>query len=109
MVPATTGTGTWTIDVDAQWSDERDRVSNIDAQKPIGFRWVDADIGVRMDFGSLSVEPFGTVQWLEAQTEDGRSSTDDLFFGGGVRSSWEAESASTRYALRRDPARRRPE
>jgi hypothetical protein len=79
------GGGTWEVTLDAQFTDEEDRVYNNDADKPNGNLWVDGVIGYRLSFqDSLFITPFGEVQFLRALDQDGGSSDNDTFFGGGV-------------------------
>lgn len=79
------GGSTWEVTVDAQLTDEDDRVFNNDAEKPNGYLWVDGTVGYRMVFmDALFVTPFGEVQFLRALDDDGSSSDNETFFGGGV-------------------------
>jgi hypothetical protein len=77
--------GVWELRVDGSWSDKKDRVYNYDAQKPIGHIWADGSIGYRLDIGrSLAIAPKALAQFIKAVDENGRSSSNELFFGGGV-------------------------
>lgn len=92
------GWGTWVIDGDGQWSDRDDRIFNNEAQKPQGFLWVDGEVGFRFDFGSFSVTPLGMAQWSRSLKEDGRGRSQQLFFGGGVRSRYDMNELFSLYA-----------
>jgi len=79
------GSSTWEITLDAQLTDEEDRIFNNDAEKPNGHLWVNGTVGYRMLFmDSLFVTPFGEVQFLRALDIDGSSSDNETFFGGGM-------------------------
>ncbi|MCA8944369.1 MAG: hypothetical protein KDB80_17525 [Planctomycetes bacterium] len=92
------GLGTWAIQIDGKWADDRDRVTNSDAQLPIGHRWVEGELGLRFDFGSIAVQPFGTVQWVNALQESGVRNSEDVFFGGGVEMTWDLGDSMSLFA-----------
>ncbi len=82
--PQTTST-TWDLLLNAQLTDELDRVYNYDAQKPQGNFWIDGTLGFRIDVGSaFAVRPFGQVQFVRILDESGVSSDSETFFGGGL-------------------------
>jgi hypothetical protein len=79
------GGSTWEVILDAQITDEDDRVFNNDAEKPNGHLWADGTVGYRMIFmDSVFITPFGEVQFLRALDVDRSSSDNETFFGGGI-------------------------
>lgn len=77
----------WEVFLRGAWSDRKDRVQNFEAQRPIGHQWVDARLRFRMHFGdSWIVTPFAQGQWTRHVGSGGGSSSDEMFFGGGVES-----------------------
>jgi len=103
------GGSTWEIALDAQLTDEDDRVYNNDAEKPNGHFWVDGTVGYRMVFwDSLFVTPFGEVQFLRALELDRSSSDSETFFGGGVNVAFpfgEGMTLVTSYSYLSNPSR----
>ncbi len=76
---------TWEIFANGGWSDEKDRVQNYEAQRPLGHQWVDAQLRLRLHLGSsMTLTPFAVGQYSRVLTEDGFSSEREFFFGGGV-------------------------
>lgn len=79
------GGSTWEVVLDAQLTDEDDRVFNHDAEKPNGHLWVNGTVGYRMVFwDGLFITPFGEAQFLRILDADGGSSDNETFFGGGL-------------------------
>jgi hypothetical protein len=77
---------TFALFLDGSVSDEKDRVYNYDATKPIGNLWFDAKLQWRWDVSqSLSVAPFGHAQYVRVLEETGFSADNDVFLGGGVQ------------------------
>ncbi|MBL9075929.1 MAG: hypothetical protein JNL08_00415 [Planctomycetes bacterium] len=76
---------TWEVFAYGGWQDEKDRVQNFEAQRPVGNQWVDAQLRFRLHLGeSMTVTPFAQGQFSRVLEETGESSTKDFFFGGGV-------------------------
>ena len=74
------------LQVDAQLTDEKDRVYNSQSEKPPGQFWVDGEVGARIDFAdAFWVRPYGAYQYVESRTELGTTRRDDSFFGGGLQ------------------------
>ncbi len=96
-VPQTT-VGTWVIRADGQWSDDEDRIFNYEAQKPQGYIWVDGELGFRFDLATFTVTPFGLIEWVRALEEDGNGHTDETYFGGGLRGSYDLSEFISFYA-----------
>ena len=78
---------TWEIFAHAGWQDEKDRLQNSEAQRPLGNQWADAQLRLRLELGSaFTVIPFAHGQFSRLLEEDGAGSSKDFFFGGGVES-----------------------
>lgn len=76
---------TWEIFANGGWSDEKDRVQNFEAQRPLGSQWVDAQLRLRLQLGaSMTLTPFAIGQYSRVLMEDGNSSRREFFFGGGI-------------------------
>jgi hypothetical protein len=82
-------TGTWELRADGSWSHDNDRVYNYDAQKPQGSLWVDAEVGYRLDWGSLALTPNVRGQFVRILDEVGASTDNEFFVGGGLRSQYD--------------------
>lgn len=94
-----TDSGIWELKADASWSDEKDRVYNNDASKPIGNLWVDATFGFRIEFGNgLALAPYVQGQYIKILEEDGVKSKQKTFFGGGLRSVFDIGENISLYA-----------
>ncbi len=84
---AATDTMCWEIFGTGGWHDEKDRLQNTEAQRPLGNQWADVQLRLRMHFGtSLTVTPFFQAQYSRLLDETGFSSDKELFFGGGAES-----------------------
>jgi hypothetical protein len=80
-------TATWEVFARGGWHDEKDRVQNFEAQRPLGNQWGEAQLRLRLHLGqSMTLTPFFEAQYSRVLEEDGLSSTKDFFFGGGVES-----------------------
>ncbi len=90
--------GTWSIRVDGEVADDEDRISNIDAQQPIGHQWADGELGLRLNFGPIAVTPFASGQYVKALEESGAGSSEDFFYGGGVRGRYDFADSLAAYA-----------
>ena len=78
---------TWEIFARGGWQDEKDRVENFEGQKPLGNIWADAQLRLRWAIGqSITVTPFGHVQYSRVLKETGDSSSKDAFVGAGLES-----------------------
>jgi hypothetical protein len=76
----------WEITGDGGITDEQDRVWIYDAQKPIGFIYVQANVGPRVMLGSsAAITPFVSGQWVRLNDQFQVASSDEFFFGGGVK------------------------
>jgi len=76
---------TWEIFATGGWHDETDRVQNAEGQRPLGYQWADAQLRLRLNLGaSMTLSPFVHGQYSRVQDEDGTSSSNDFFFGGGA-------------------------
>ncbi len=83
-IPAS-DSATWEIFGYGGWQDEKDRVQNFEGQRPLGNIWGDGQLRLRLHLGqSITLTPFGQLQFSRVLEEDGTSSTKDFFFGGGV-------------------------
>ena len=79
------GTNTWELFADGSFSDKKDRVYNSDAQKPIGYLWIDGELRYRFDVGqALTLAPLAKAQFVQSVKEDGAGSDTNMFFGGGL-------------------------
>ena len=77
--------GAWIFLADGQYTDEKDRVFNTDAHKPIGNLWIDSTLGFRWDItDSLWMTPYANIQWVNHVNESGEDADSEIFFGGGV-------------------------
>lgn len=71
--------------LDGILTDDKDRVTNYDAQKPQGHFWIDGQVGYRFGIGSsFFLRPYGEAQYLQILDESGTSDDDELFWGGGI-------------------------
>ncbi|MBM4063447.1 MAG: hypothetical protein FJ265_20455 [Planctomycetes bacterium] len=78
---------TWEILVRGGYGDKRDRVVNFDSTHPLGHRWVDAQLRLRMHLGaSWTVTPFAHGQYSGLLDGEGLSNDEEFFVGGGVES-----------------------
>ncbi len=76
---------TWEIFANGGWHDEKDRIQNYEAQRPLGDIWGDVQIRLRIDFGdNVSLAPFVHGQYSHLADESGTSSDGKFFFGGGI-------------------------
>lgn len=76
---------TWEVFVHGGWQDEKDRIQNTEAQRPLGSQWADAQVRLRFHLGdSVVVTPYGVVQYSRVADELGEGASKDFFFGGGV-------------------------
>ena len=83
-IPASDSTA-WEVFANGGWQDEKDRVQNSEAQRPLGHQWADAQLRLRMSLGqSLTLTPFFNGQYSRVLNEDGGSSSRDFFIGGGA-------------------------
>lgn len=83
-VPAS-DSAVWEVFVHGGWQDEKDRIQNTEAQRPLGSQWADGQIRIRFHLGeSIVFTPFGVVQYSRVLDELGEGSSKDFFFGGGV-------------------------
>lgn len=89
--------GVWGFRADGAWTDEEDRVYAYDAQKPLGHVWIEGEVQFRFRFGGLSLTPFALGQFLRVLEENGVSADDELFFGGGVRLTYDLSETFSLY------------
>ena len=76
---------TWEVFATGGWQDEKDRIYNSEGQRPLGSIWADAQLRMRWHLGkSITVAPFGQIQYSKVLEENGSSSSKDAFFGGGA-------------------------
>ncbi|MCK5945305.1 MAG: hypothetical protein KAI24_25170 [Planctomycetes bacterium] len=76
---------TWEVFATGGAQDEKDRVYNFEGQRPIGHQWADAQVRLRWLAGSaVTLTPFAHLQYSRVASEDGFSSSSEVFFGGGV-------------------------
>ncbi|MEO6597026.1 MAG: hypothetical protein ABIP94_19960 [Planctomycetota bacterium] len=76
---------TWEIFANGGWQDDKDRVQNFEAQRPLGNQWADAQLRLRIHLGqSMTLTPFFEMQYSRVLKQDGGSSSKDFFLGGGV-------------------------
>ncbi|MCR9246214.1 MAG: hypothetical protein NXI31_14380 [bacterium] len=77
----------WEVFLRGQWADRKDRVQNFEAQRPLGHQWAEGFLRLRIHFGdSWTLTPFVHGQWSRIVGAGGGSSTQEVFFGGGVES-----------------------
>ena len=77
----------WEVFATGGWHDEKDRLQNTEAQRPLGNQWGDVQVRLRFDLGqSISLAPFVQGQFSRLLNEDGFSSSKNLFWGGGAES-----------------------
>jgi hypothetical protein len=82
----TGGGDAWEFRLNGEINDEKDRIHNFDAQKPIGQYWGDARFGYRLGLGSsIYLTPFGHLQYTRTPDVSGSNASDDFWFGGGIR------------------------
>lgn len=76
---------TWEIFARGGWQDDKDRVQNFEAQRPLGDKWADAQIRLRINFAdTITLAPFVHGQYSSITSNDPSASNSEFFFGGGV-------------------------
>ncbi|MBK8979401.1 MAG: hypothetical protein IPM29_26175 [Planctomycetes bacterium] len=83
-----TGDGAVEFQLDGGVAAAEDRIWAFDAQKPTGHWFGDARLGYRFDLGGFSFAPYGNLLFTHTIDEVGSDSTDDFWFGGGVKMDW---------------------
>jgi len=84
----------WEIFARGGWSDDKDRVQNSEAQRPLGSQWADAFLRLRIHLGtSWTVTPFVQGQYSRVPEAGGSGSDKKTFFGGGVESYYHISEA----------------
>ena len=87
---------TWVVKADASMTDDRDRVYNHDAQKPIGHTWVDGSLGFRVEMGlAFWLTPYAKGQLVKILDSSGLGMEQKLFYGGGLSMGYDAASNLT--------------
>lgn len=82
-----TDTMTWEIFGRGGWHDQKDRVTNDDASRPLGDQWGDVQARLRISLGnSWTVTPFVQGQYSKISSNDPAADERKFFFGGGVES-----------------------
>ncbi len=72
-----------------RYFDKEDRILTYDASKPIGNRYVQANLGYRWHLSdTMYVLPFITAQYVRVADEFNQSQDEKLFFGGGFSFRW---------------------
>lgn len=80
-------TMTWEIYGRGGWNDQKDRVVNDDASRPLGDQWADVQARLRISLGnSWTVTPFVQGQYSKITSADSAADERKFFFGGGVES-----------------------
>jgi hypothetical protein len=78
-------TAVWEVFAQGGWHDEKDRLQNVEGQRPLGNIWADAQLRWRIHLGqSWSVTPFFHGQYSRLLDETGFGSSKDFFLGGGA-------------------------
>ncbi len=76
---------TWEVFARGGWHDETDRVQNFEAQRPLGDRWGDAQVRLRINFGdTVTLAPFLHGQFSHVDSDDPSADEKKFFFGGGA-------------------------
>jgi len=76
---------TWEVYATGGVQDDRDRIQNIEGQRPLGNQWADGQLRLRYHLGqSIVVTPFANIQYSRTKKQDGLGSSKDFFFGGGA-------------------------
>jgi len=84
----------WEIFARGGWNDEKDRVVNAEAQRPLGSQWADVFLRLRIHLGnSWTVTPFAEGQYSRVPEAGGSGSDKKVFFGGGVESYFHVSEA----------------
>lgn len=88
--------GTWELIADGELADEDDRVHINDAQKPIGYLWVEGTLGFRFEFDlDLWATPSITAQYVRVVEESGIGNDSEFFMGAGLAAGYDiAENIS---------------
>jgi len=87
-VPASDGL-TWEVFASGGVQDERDRITNAEGQRPLGYEWGDGQLRLRWLVGStLTITPFANLQYSKTVDEFGTGSNSDFFYGGGAETYW---------------------
>ncbi|MFK7739754.1 MAG: hypothetical protein AB8H80_05475 [Planctomycetota bacterium] len=90
---------TWEVFANGGITDEKDRVQQIEGQRPLGYQWADVQLRLRFHIGeSIVLSPFAHVQYSRVLTEDGLDSTKDFFLGGGAETYWHFSEALSFHA-----------
>ena len=77
--------GVWEILADLGLYDKSDRVTSYHAEHVQGYLWGDGTLGYRMAIGqSFVFKPYLQLQYSKALDEQGTSSNEHVFWGGGV-------------------------
>lgn len=77
----------WEVFAAGGWHDPKDRLQNIESQRPLGHMWGDVQLRLRFHLGdSMTLTPYVHGQYSRLRTLDGFSATSDYFLGGGVES-----------------------
>ncbi|MBL8731999.1 MAG: hypothetical protein JNN13_06490 [Planctomycetes bacterium] len=76
---------TWEIYAHGGWQDEKDRVQNTEGQRPLGNIWGQGQLRLRLHLGeSISLTPFGELQYTRTLDETAAINDQKWFFGAGV-------------------------
>ena len=76
---------TWQIFVHRGIQHERDRLQNIEGQRPLGNQWAEGQLRLRFHLGqSMTITPFANVQYSNTRRQNGLGSSQDFFLGGGA-------------------------
>ena len=82
-------TTVWEVFASGGWHDEKDRLQNVEGQRPLGNQWADAQLRLRFHVGSsITFTPFFQAQYSRLLDEDGFDSDKEFFIGGGAEAYW---------------------
>lgn len=76
---------TWEIIAHGGIQAEKDRLQNIEGQRPLGNQWGEGQLRLRFHLGqSVTFTPFASVQYSRTPRQDGLGSSQEFFLGGGA-------------------------
>ena len=76
---------TWEIIAHGGIQAEKDRLQNIEGQRPLGNQWGEGQLRMRFHLGqSVTFTPFASVQYSRTPKQDGLGSSQEFFLGGGA-------------------------
>ena len=83
-IPAS-DSATWEVFARGGMQADKDRIQNIEGQRPLGNQWGEGQLRLRFHLGqSITVTPFANVQYSRTPKQNGFGSSKDFFLGGGA-------------------------